>query len=344
MEESTGYKQVARNLKKHYDIEELNLKNDSEEEQIRTRKIFEDLREKAVNGKLLLEREKEFLCTCFKLTDYEDDGNSKDFDACSNFKFKQLYLTYFSSALGSAEFYKAHKGTIYVVPEKEKFRDFKYLNRERNRWLKEIEKTNHSDQILQQLASETRTELKNHKKKLGKLLFKRQKEKYAMQKDKYILHSKFIFLLVKQVFEDHERKDFEFEFLSHNIEIDSYSMIHIVNRHYAEIIKENPQKTYHIEDFEPDKLHIRLKDILKRIEKSGIIQPAEIEKLAFEYKNKIYRVWIKKRKKNVKGQGEIEFYRLETFYPIEDKGELEDLSNNYELIPVDVELKIHKKK
>ena len=331
-------------MKKHYDIEELTLKNDSEEEQIRTRKIFEDLREKAVNGKFLLEREKEFLCTCLKLTDYEDDGNPEDFDACSSFVFKQLYLTYFSSALGSAEFYKAHKGTIYIVPEKEKIKDFKYLQRECDRWIKEIEKTNHSDQILQQLASETRTELKNHKKNSGKLFFRRQKERYAMQKDKYILHSKFIYLLVKQVFENHESEDFEFEFLGHNIEIDSYSMIHIINRHYAEIIKENPQKTYHIEDFEPDKIHIRLKDILKRIEHSGIIQPNEIEKLAFEYKNKIYRIWIKKRQKHVKGKSEVEFHRLETFYPIEDDGELTDLSDNYKLMPIDGELNVYKKK
>ncbi len=331
-------------MKKHYHIEELTLRNDSDEKQIRTRKIFEDLRGKAINGTFLLEREKEFLCTCLKFTDYEDDGIPEDFDACANFIFKQLYLTYFSSALGSTEFYKAHKGTIYVVSEKEKIKDFKYLQRECNMWLKEIEKTNHSEQILQQLASETRTELKNHKKNSGKLLFRRQREKYVMKKDKYILHSKFIYLLVKQVFENHESEDFGFEFLGQNIEIDSYAMIHIINRHYSEIIKENPQKTYHIEDFEPDKIHIRLKDILKRIEDSGKIQPTEIEKFAFEYKSKIYRIWIKKRKKHVKGKGEIEIHRLETFYPIEDEVELKDLSDNYKLVSIDEELKIYKKK
>jgi len=331
-------------LKKYYEIEELTLRNGSDEEQVRTRGIFENLRDKANNGEFLLEREKEFLCTCLKLTDFEDDGNPQDFDACANFIFKQLYLTYFSSALGASEFYKAKKGEIYIVPENEKTRDFKHLQRECDKWLREIEKTNHSDQVLQQLASETRTELKNHKKNSGKLFFRRQKEKYAMEKDKHILHSRFIYLLVKQVFENHENADFEFEFLGQNIEIDSYSLIHIINRHYAEIIKNNPQKTYHVEDFEPDKIHLRLKDILKRIENSGFIQPTEIEKIGFEYKNKVYRTWIKKRKKHIKRQGEIEFYRIETFYSIEDESELKDLVDNYELKAIDSELKVYKKK
>ena len=64
----------------------------------------------------------------------------------------------------------------------------------------------------------------------------------------------------------------------------------------------------------------------------------------FEYKNKIYRVWIKKRKKHVKGKGELEFHRLETFYPIEDEGESKDLVDNHKLLSIDKELKIFKKR
>jgi len=327
-----------------YELDDLILRDDSEEEQVRARGIFEDLRNKALNGADLLEREKEFFCTCLKLTDLEEDGNPEDFEACSNFIFKQLYLTYFSSALGAAEFYKAHKGGIYMVPEKEKIADFKYLQRECNRWQKVIETTNHPDQIKQQIASETRTELKNHKKNSGRLFFNRQKKRYAIQRDKHILHSKFIYLLVKQVIENHSEADFEFEFLGQNVEIDSYSLIHIINRHYAAIIKDNPQKTYHVEDFEPDQLHIRLKDILHRIDGSDLMDASGMEKLAFVFKGKKYRVWIKKRTKHVKGKGAMEFFRLETFYPIEDYGELDDLSTNYDLNPIDEDLQLYVKK
>lgn len=132
-------------MKKHYNLEELTIKNDSIEEQFRTRTIFEDLRSKAIDGYMLLEREKDFLCTCFQLSKFENDGHTKDFNACSNFIFKQTYLTYFSSALGASEFYKAHKGKFYIVQEEEMSKDFKYLQKECDKWLKLIEKTKHKE-------------------------------------------------------------------------------------------------------------------------------------------------------------------------------------------------------
>ena len=74
---------------KHYNVSELNLNNASEEEQIRTRTIFEDLREKAKNNELLLEREKDFLCMCLKISDW-NDGKREDFLACENELFPKL--------------------------------------------------------------------------------------------------------------------------------------------------------------------------------------------------------------------------------------------------------------
>ena len=43
-----------------FKVAELNLKNDSEEEQVRTRKIFEELKERVKNGQHLSEHEKVF--------------------------------------------------------------------------------------------------------------------------------------------------------------------------------------------------------------------------------------------------------------------------------------------
>ena len=76
---------------------------------------FEDLKEKAKKGKLLLEREKDFLCLGLKLTTLQIDGKPDDFEVCDNSTFKHLYLVYFSSNLGAENFYKPHKGQIYIV-------------------------------------------------------------------------------------------------------------------------------------------------------------------------------------------------------------------------------------
>ena len=75
----------------NYTVEELDFKNSSEQEQIRTRKIFEDLKQKAIGGKKLLQREKDFLCICLKLSDWKD-GKPEDFKDCYDYLFKELYL------------------------------------------------------------------------------------------------------------------------------------------------------------------------------------------------------------------------------------------------------------
>src|SRR5690606_39957703 len=128
------------------------------------------------------------------------------------------------------------------------------------------------------------------------------------------------------------------------VESDASSLIHIINRHYASQIKNNPQKTYHIEDIEPEKIHSRLKDLLSKISDKNLIKKTDIGKIAFIYKGVTYRVWINKRKKQKKGIGQIEILRIDTFYPIEDQTELVDLNNNYELKDIDSDLKVFVKK
>ncbi len=130
----------------YYSVEELALKDDSEEEQIRTRKIFEDLKLRGLRGEKLLEREKEFLCTLLKLTLYKDDGRPEDFSICNDFIFRELYLTYFHNDL-AGPFYKAKRGKVVEVEDKEKFKDLKTLQVISDKWQKELAIENHKDQI-----------------------------------------------------------------------------------------------------------------------------------------------------------------------------------------------------
>src|SRR5690606_40088283 len=121
-------------MKQHYLKEELTFKNDSENENIRTRKIFEDLYDKQAKNEFILEREKDFFCTCLKLSNYENDGNPEDFEVCKDYVFKSLFLTYYSSAFGENVFIKTLRGSWYHVPEKEIIKDYKYLKRIENEW------------------------------------------------------------------------------------------------------------------------------------------------------------------------------------------------------------------
>ncbi len=110
-----------------YSIEELNLKNDSEEEQIRTRKIFENIKERCKNNEPVTEHEKDFFCLGVKLSLLKDDGRLEDYSCCDNYKFKMIYRSYFHDLSGNGEYEKVKRMTIYQVGEEEKNKDISYF-------------------------------------------------------------------------------------------------------------------------------------------------------------------------------------------------------------------------
>ena len=326
---------------KNYTVDELDLKNGGEEEQIRTRKIFEDLRVRAIAGKKLLEREKDFLYTGLKLSDF-DDGSPEDFKACDDNIFKELYLTYFHNNL-SGPFYKHKKGMgVVQVGLQEQVMDFKALMQISDAWYNEIKNEKHSDQILQELAIETRRDIKALDAKYPSFLrrFRKHQDTYRLKKDKLILQSKFIFLLVKSIIENNNSEDFEIPFAGETIEFTIYSLVHIVSRHYAEPMKDNADKSYHYENFYPTELHIDLKNILLEIDKLNLIDIRKTDNIRFKFKGIIYHLWIQPRNKQVKGQGTVPILRVQTFYPIHSEAEIKNITENFEEIAVADELSI----
>ncbi|MEC5164877.1 hypothetical protein RCH18_000599 [Flavobacterium sp. PL11] len=259
-----------------------------------------------------------------------DDGKQEEFSACENSIFKELYLTYFHNNL-EGPFFKAKKAKAVRVSELEKIKDFKTLMNLSDSWLKQLEIENHKEPIIQELSIETRRDLKKLNKKYSGLnkIFKRQKDDFRLKKDKIVLQSKFIFLLVKSVIENNDSKDFEINFSNEIIEFGIYSLVHIISRHYAEPIKGDEDKTYHYNNFFPAELHLDLKDILIEIDKLNIININLTDRIIFKFKNVTYKLWIQKRVKQVKGGGNIKIFRIQTFYPIYSGKDLKDISENY---------------
>ena len=328
---------------KNYTVDELDFKiGGGEQEQSRTRKIFEDLKDRATAGKSLLEREKDFLYMGLKLSDF-DDGNPEDFRACDDNIFKELYLTYFHDNL-TEPFYKHKKGKgIVVVGHQEKIKDFRTLMRVSDVWLNEIKNEKHSDQILQELGIETRRDLKTLDLKYPSLKrrFRKYQDEYRLKKDKIILQSKFIYLLVKSVIENNDSEDFEIPFSGETVEFTIYSLIHIVSRHYAEPMKDNPEKSYHYEHFYPTELHIDLRNILGEIDKLNLIDVNNTDNIFFKFKGVIYQLWIQKRHKQVKGHaGNIQIFRVQTFYPIHSEADIKEITENRDEIAVAEELSL----
>ena len=142
-----------------YKIEELNLKDNSNSEQTRTRKIFLDLKSKAIKGEKLTEHEKEFFCQSVRLS-LLDDGLESDYPCCSNPIFKFKYLIYWHDLTGGTAYQKPERGKLVNISQVEAERDLKYLIQEAKNWLVEIEKTNHTLELMQQISKETRCQKK----------------------------------------------------------------------------------------------------------------------------------------------------------------------------------------
>lgn len=323
-----------------YDIEELSLKNKSEEEQKRTRTIFEYLKNKILKGEEVSEYEKDFFCIGVRLSQL-NDGKIEDYECCENFKFKSLYLSYFQDLTGLGEYQKIRGTERYNPTQAEIKLDLKYLKAKALEWKKTIEKTNHSDELLQQISKETRNDLKEIEKTKRKLPFRKDREKSALYNLRTLLRSKFIFCMALQIFELFDNEEFVLRLNGEEIEINEFSIIHIISRHYSEITKSNPERSFHNKDFEAKYFNKQLGKIFKKIDESGFYIGKSIESILFKYKNVNYQVWVKERIKQIKGKGNVKFNRLETFYPVKEPKELSKINSEYELKKINDDLSVY---
>lgn len=326
-----------------FKVAELNLKNDSEEEQVRTRKIFEELKERVKNGQQLSEHEKDFFCMGVRLS-LLNDGQIEDYTCCGNYEFKFLYLIYFHDLKGGSAFYKPQGTSLTRVEPREEQKDLAYLYNEAEEWEKLIQKTNHSEQLLQQLSAETRNELKNLDKQpeFSNNQFARGSFRYDYKKQAILLHSKYIYCMALEIFETYNQEDLILNINGQTIEFNEYSLVHILNRHYSELTKQySTGKTFHNEDFMPRILSIQLKEILKIIDASKILNGKPIDKIGFQMKGIDYLLWSSEETKSLKGQGNIKYRRLNTFYPVTDDVEIEKIKTENVLKKISDEISVY---
>jgi len=330
-------------MKSNYSIEELNFNEDSELEQKRTRKIFEDLRIKAKKGIELLEREKDFLCFGLELSKIETDEKVNQCKVCENYIFKNLFLIYYSKAYGD-KIMKVKGTSLYEVNLAEKRKDEHFLNKRASEWLNIVRKTNHSNKMLKAISKETRKDLKILEKENPpiKLLTKKKRKAFRDKKTRLLLLSKYVYLTAKKILENEKNINLTINFSNNKIEFDEFSLIHILYGHYAQIIKEDANKTYHYEEFKPDILPSKLNEILTEIGKTNYYNEIP-EQIYFEYKDITYAVWIKEETKQIKGKGNIQYYHLKTFYPLELENDLNKVKETHSLKEISNEIKLYVK-
>ncbi|SDX75776.1 hypothetical protein [Flavobacterium degerlachei] len=299
-------------------------------EQIRTRQIFEVLKTRAIGGEFLSEHEKEFFYMGVKYS-ILDDGIIEDYECCDNPKFKFLYLVYARDIHGfkKSKMYKPVRNIEYQVKRKEIKKDLFYLNRKANEWKAVVRTTVHAQELLHQSAKEAREELKELRKlpRYKNDIQGIYSANYIAKENAIVLHSKWLYCVALEIFEALNSEDFISEINGTEIEFNEYSLIHILNRHYAQVLKQfDTRKSFHYEMFKPRILSTQIKEILSIIGDSNLLYGKSINTIAFQINGQDHIIYT-----GEKVRGASTYRRLNTFFPVEEITEKNLLAANYNL-------------
>lgn len=315
------------------DIKKALKDNDKTEVQ----KIIQDLMNRAHTNDKMTQAEIKLICSFMEHAVPKDPGfdfNICNYEVCRDYIFRKLYLIYCGNLEGR---FPAHNA-FGLVPIEQKETEIQKLHEFYIEWTPTVSKFNHKDDLLNNTASETNIELKNLNKLHNSL---RWEGPLLEEKRKaIILHSKYIYLIAKEFFEINNSSFVTANFGSNQIEINTYSLIHILFGHYAGAIKQfDTQKSFHLDPTINNKeLPFELKGILERLGSNTQISNQSIKFIPCRLNGKIYSMWTQNTIKHERGKGKIEFTRLETFYPTESIEELNKINNEFTEIIIDESL------
>ena len=272
--------------------------------------------------------EKTFICRKLPLIHTDESIANPldpyDFSTCEEVLFRIRYIIYFNNVNG---WYKAYdwRGEI---PAHHKERDLEMINRHHVSWYEVIRKTDHEDEILQHISKETRHHIKQIERYCRSQFMGGNRRDYLIKA--IILHSKYMYYIVLEYYEENKPVE-SLKVNSKYIKIDTFSFIHILFRHYAQIIKEyQVGKSYHNENIDYKNLPQELLKIIKyymSIEHNNFDE----QKIYFSTEDGLYAIWFRNIKKDTEGGKTIEQLRVQTFYPVKDPVEIERVSINLPL-------------
>jgi hypothetical protein len=249
--------------------------------------------------------------------------------------FLTLFLAYYGDLDGQAGVIKFNRDRNFrlvptrVVSIEEKKEDVIRLREYYTAWAKNFATNKHRDQLLNIVIDEIRKDLVIIDSEFGEGDIDAATHEYKTRGT--ILLSKYLYLRVKRIFEDLGGVDVTINFNGTSIVITPWSMIHILNRHYAKAGKHyDSEKSFHgdgsLRFFEDPE---ELKKILELLGNSEDTKLADPQYIPFKLNGVIYAVHTKK----LKGT-KTPLNRLQTFYPVEDPTERNKIVSEYCEVPV----------
>ncbi len=149
------------------------------------------------------------------------DNKPSNYAACKNFWFRDRYMTYFYDLNCYSRSYD-FKGEI---SESQRAVDRDYLEKEYVNWYKEIEGKESGNKLLNYVAAEAKHQIHLIEKYCKAAFLGRFREEYLIKST--VLHSKYIYLTVKEYFQELGADVLTVDLFGYEILIDSFSFQHI---------------------------------------------------------------------------------------------------------------------
>ncbi|TFF40642.1 hypothetical protein [Mucilaginibacter psychrotolerans] len=283
----------------------------------RFQEITQTLINKLVAKEVLTLAESKFICLGLRgLHAYDPNApklTAEGFDQCSDFLFWQKYLLYWQDHDGWGVIREANT----IIPPSQKRIDSDFLHTHFEQWLNIIEGQKFASEILQTISSETNRLIKELVKYSRDSGEGSNRHKYI--KKALVLHSKYLYLQIKEYYEEGNALEERLNLCGNLVVIDSFVYIHTLFGHFAESVKFNrPGKTYHRNtavDFRNIPKEVFF--ILETYSKSIDCQYFNKQFIFLNLKGIDYAIWFRSLNKSLKGGGVQNYLRVQTYYPVE---------------------------
>lgn len=353
-------------IQKYYAIKPKQMNKESE---IQT--VFNSINTKLENEEDVTINEREFWCGCL----YSKSGDLKQLPEkyCDEYKFMKLLRRYmtdlsfssndyvklnFSADISEVEEhnekYKQESFDQIAQSEKQsemlengllKYVDAQTIEREKSllekyaeEWDNVISIKKHSDQHLQRVCKHARDEKKKIEEFFRQGNINSDEKKFKQNLN--LWKTKMVFIEGNKIVET-IKKEFDFPFIlklkGREIFYTFDSIVHILNRHFAELISHNKEKSFNPPVIPVYEMHIFLRDLFCEFDKCDLFKEEVIkagEPLSFKYDQKKFQIHFKV----FNG-----LFQIDTLYPIEYETELEKLIN-YNLVTLNDNLALYIRK
>lgn len=257
----------------------------------------------------------------------ENNLNIHDYSSCKNYLFRNRYLLYFNDLNAYKKVFN-YNGEVLIDRKRI---DVGFLQKQYEVWNLFIRgKLNGSD-LINYVSQETKYQLIKLDEYCDRLQIGRNRKDYL--KKSLVLHGKYIYLLVKEFYQELGKDEEIIDLNGEKILIDGFTYVHTMFRHFSQHIKEHQtNKSYHFDE------NIGFKTVptflLKAIECYKHLSESKRfnnRNLNIIYNGKKYAIWFKPYTKYLKGSKKVDYQRVQTFYPIEKKDDLDELKDYDEI-------------